>query len=436
MNLHTARAALLILFISPICAAKNWTLDEALNRALEANPDASIAQASVDRAQAIAQQADSTLYPRISANLGYSQTDNPMMSFGNILNQGTFDNTINFNDPGRTDAFSAGVYLKYPIFTGGTAAAKRRSAENISDAAVLEREVAYNNLRMETIRSYFAIIQAKLLRKSILRTLDSLEENLRNAKALENEGKILKSERLNIEVRLLSAKQALLTAEHQLALSKTRFSNLLALDGGDDADADESVFKVACFKIPEEKEGRVRPEVSALEMRVESSKNNVDAQVGLYFPMVSIIGGYQYDKGWVRSGDNGSWNAGVVMEIPIFDGMLTRGKVMEAKSLETQMRQMLRKLELDLNYQKQSALLSEKNIREQTELAKAQVAQADESLKILSARFKEGAAMSVELLRAESAAAEARIKLDILRCSKNVAAAELRRSMGLDILGK
>ena len=253
---------------------------------------------------------------------------------------------------------------------------------------------------------------------------------------MENEGKILKSERLNIEVRLLSAKQALLTAEHQLALSKTRFSNLLALDGGDDADADESVLKVACFKIPEEKEGRVRPEVSALEMRVESSKNNVDAQVGLYFPMVSIIGGYQYDKGWVRSGDNGSWNAGVVMEIPIFDGMLTRGKVMEAKSLETQMRQMLRKLELDLNYQKQSALLSEKNIREQTELAKAQVAQADESLKILSARFKEGAAMSVELLRAESAAAEARIKLDILRCSKNVAAAELRRSMGLDILGK
>lgn len=81
MNLHTARAALLILFISPICAAKNWTLDEALNRALEANSDVSIAQASVDRAQAIAQQADSTLYPRISANLGYSQTDNPMMSF-------------------------------------------------------------------------------------------------------------------------------------------------------------------------------------------------------------------------------------------------------------------------------------------------------------------------------------------------------------------
>jgi outer membrane protein TolC len=80
-----------------------WTPENAVIFALANNPDTAITRQRIAVAQASVQEANAAFYPRLDLSASYQQTNNPMYSFGNILNQGVFDDTINFNDPGTTD---------------------------------------------------------------------------------------------------------------------------------------------------------------------------------------------------------------------------------------------------------------------------------------------------------------------------------------------
>ena len=91
-------------------AAEPWTLERALDYALAHNPDARIAQQRIAVAQAGLEQANSTFWPRLQVQSGYTRTDNPMMAFGSILNQRSYSSSLNFNDvPGVDDLNAQGM---------------------------------------------------------------------------------------------------------------------------------------------------------------------------------------------------------------------------------------------------------------------------------------------------------------------------------------
>ncbi|HDK43180.1 MAG TPA: hypothetical protein ENG91_01355, partial [Desulfobacteraceae bacterium] len=80
-----------------------WTVQAAVRFALANSPDIAVTSHRIAAARAAVREAQSAFYPRIGLSTSYSRTNNPMYSFGNILNQGVFNNTINFNDPGWSD---------------------------------------------------------------------------------------------------------------------------------------------------------------------------------------------------------------------------------------------------------------------------------------------------------------------------------------------
>jgi outer membrane protein TolC len=78
--------------------AEVWTLEHAIQHALTNSPDARIAQRRIAAARAGVDQANSALWPQIQLQSSYTRTDNPMLAFGNILNQRSFSSSLNFND--------------------------------------------------------------------------------------------------------------------------------------------------------------------------------------------------------------------------------------------------------------------------------------------------------------------------------------------------
>ena len=72
--------------------------------------------------------AKSTDYPMVNVSSEYGQTNNPMYSFGNILNQGAFNNSINFNNPGRTDNLQVKAQINYRLYNGGRDQADQAAA--------------------------------------------------------------------------------------------------------------------------------------------------------------------------------------------------------------------------------------------------------------------------------------------------------------------
>ena len=67
-----------------------WSLRSALDAARAHSPDTALAAARLERARALARQADAAVQPQVTLRAGYTQSDNPMMAFGAILNQGAF----------------------------------------------------------------------------------------------------------------------------------------------------------------------------------------------------------------------------------------------------------------------------------------------------------------------------------------------------------
>ena len=80
-----------------------WTARQAVRYALTHSPDSRVATQRIEAAKAMVNQVKAGYYPQIGLSAEYAQTNNPMYSFGNILNQGLFDQSIDFNNPGRTD---------------------------------------------------------------------------------------------------------------------------------------------------------------------------------------------------------------------------------------------------------------------------------------------------------------------------------------------
>ncbi|MCG2822299.1 MAG: TolC family protein, partial [Desulfobulbaceae bacterium] len=117
-------ALLLAAFFSPAAGAATeapprpevWTVRNAVLFAVRNNPDSRMGKNRIEAAQAAIAMEKSSFSPRLDLNSRYEQTDNPMYSFGNILNQGTFTNAIDFNNPGRTDTLNMGVRLGYRFF--------------------------------------------------------------------------------------------------------------------------------------------------------------------------------------------------------------------------------------------------------------------------------------------------------------------------------
>ncbi len=70
-------------------------------------------------------------------------------SFGNILNQGAFDNSIDFNDPGRTDNLNLKAEIAYRLYNGAGIKQKLRlrKQEQIYSGQILSQFISALDLR-------------------------------------------------------------------------------------------------------------------------------------------------------------------------------------------------------------------------------------------------------------------------------------------------
>lgn len=413
---------------------KAWTLEAALSEALRNSPDARIAQERLAASKAVVELADSAVYPKLSAGAGYMQTDNPMQSFGNILNERSYSPSIDFNDPGQTDAFNTGLYLKYDLYTGGATSARREGARSMDVSSQYDRDAVYSALSEEVARAYFSIVQSREMEASVLKSQEALQESLRVARELEAAGKLLKSERLNVEVQFLNTEEALLAIRHQQEISQRRFAALLGMERFEKIEIAPQDPALAALKAPAGVDPVARPEYSALEKKAEAAGHAVHAAAAGQLPTVSLLGGYEYVRGWRLDGWGDSWTGAVVVQIPLFDGFATRARVREATAKVNEYNQQLRKLELDLRVELEKARLTYELTCKQYDLSERQLEQAQESARLIRERFAVGGTLSTELLNAESRLLAARIKHDLARNSKMLTCLQWRRALGLSLL--
>ena len=408
-------------------AAEPWTLERALDYALTHNPDARIAQQRIAAAQAGLEQANSAFWPRLQVQSSYTRTDNPMLAFGSILNQRSYSSSLNFNDVPDVDNLNARGIVTVPLYAGGRNVAGRQSAKANTEAAKQESAAVRNALGFEVSRAFHTVLKTRQFIRATEAAVNSFESNLVIASKRLDGGTLLKSDVLDIEVRLAQAREDLVRARNANTLAERALRNLLGIEEGEFTVADTAPV----VSVPNSGDFSQRPELAAARERESAAQAQVRGSKSGYQPRVSAFGSLDYDYGWVTGGDGKSYTAGVMAQWDLWDGFSTRSKAREAQANLESAREEQRKLRLALDLEVEQARLDLKAADERLAVSSKTVEQAAESASLTRNRFEQGLALSTQLIDAETALVAARVRRAEAESDQRIAVAALRKALAL-----
>jgi outer membrane protein len=186
--------------------------------------------------------------------------------------------------------------------------------------------------------------------------------------------------------------------------------------------ADRLEFTPATLSIDEgvREASERQPEIKAAVKQREAAEAEVRAAYGNYFPQVSLS--YMYDWAWTKSrawqsqadgthmpGDNAEgYSVGVVVTLPLFDGLLrenalntSKAKLERAVQAEGLVRQQIAR---DVN---QAALMLGAAAKS-VEASRKGLEQAEEEFRVVKERFESGRGIQLEILDSQVALTRAR----------------------------
>jgi outer membrane protein len=387
------------------------SLTDCLNIALQQNGTILKAKSDLEAQQGVVVQTRAVALPQVQATGQYKDTDpGAIESFpGAIVTQ-----------PHQN--WNAGVQIVQSIYEGGKMVAALKAATATKQQALAQYQTVVADTLLVIRLAYYDVLLARqeitVNEASVVLLQKELEDQQRRYEA----GTVPKLNELRAEVALANQRPALIRARNNYRIAKNNLCNLLGynlpreiwedipLDLTDKLDA--APYQVDLPAAIQQALAR-RTELIALRQTAELQRLNVvNAKAG-YKPTVQVFAGYnwynaQFTPPVELDHDIHGWNAGGQLSWAIFDGMLTRGKVTQAKALydksKTDLDDKGRQIELEVR----TAYSDFIEAREVLESQQKVQEQADEALREARARADAGTATQLDVLDAETSLTQAR----------------------------
>ncbi len=405
-----------------------WTARQAITFARQNNPDNQLAAHRILQADALLQKAAVDFYPQVELFGSYSQTNNPMYSFGNILTHGEFSPGIDFNDPGRTDNLGLGVGVQYRFYNGGQDLAHKNAAKAGVDLSTAASAAVMLNLEFEVFRAFQRIVEGGKVSQARQKAVAAISSSLAAAQARYDAGDLLKLDLLNLEVEKSQATENLIQAQHNVELAKRIFLTLLGIPGDD---LEIAANGTELPTLPVSPDPSQRPELKKLTAALRAAESQLEAAHGSRLPTVDGFARYQYDQGINPDGNGDSWLAGVNLNFKLFDGHHTAAEVAWSAAQLSALRAEQMKLELALGFEVAQAQLTLELAQQRQRVTEETVAQAVESERLAQARFRAGVLLVSDLIDSENRLTDARVRHVLASSAVQIAIADLRRTAGL-----
>jgi len=381
----------------------HFTLVQAVDYALENNPEIEQLELEYARAQTGVNKAISAFYPSISATGGYAYlTDVPVFQLDSMP-----------IPMGQNENYSLQVSLQQVLFAWG----KIYNAYKISD---LGKEIAElklvrkkQELRCAVSDAFYGLL---VLEDMVQVSQKSLAQLKRHAQAVEERykaGLVSQFDLLRARVQVSNLKPRVIKAEHGLNLAREGFKMLLGMDLTTDftisgelkmVDEDfvlEELIDEALLNRIELKNLMKVKEIARLSEAIMRRSN-----------LPVIVAGATYERKKPFSFTSGEWGSNVIFNIgfqfPIFTGfknfyqqrdaaLQLREAELALENLKKAIRLEVKKAHLNFIAAKEALLTAEKN-----------VSQAEKAFEIIEKRYKNGLATNLEYMDAQLAAMQAR----------------------------
>jgi outer membrane protein len=413
-----------------------FTLDQAVLTALQRNADIQKARQDIERTKGLYIQMRAEILPKIEATTEVQNTDPHLGSISSSSGGGL---------SGVPTQYSLSLRATQVVFTGG------RVISNIRSAA-FQRDTSYYGFRnvidqvISTVKQQFYQV---LLNRELINVQESsvnlLKSQLQDQQNRFEAGTVPRFNVLQAQVALSNQYPLLIAAQNQYRISLLQLAKTLGLDfdpmraGQPPLEAVGALeFHPRHIPLPMaiELAKERRPFLKQQKAIVLSNAAQVNVARAGYFPQFSVSAGEDFrsspiseNVNAVRSGyvfgGTGSW--------AIWDWGATYGSVKQARAILEQSKITLddanRQVELEVQQQ-------DSNLRQSAELVKAteeSVGQAQEALRLASARLSAGAGTQLEVLDSRVQVTQAESNRVQALYNYNVALAEFDRVTATEV---
>ncbi|HXT12366.1 MAG TPA: TolC family protein [Candidatus Angelobacter sp.] len=404
---------------------------DALNLTIQQNSTLQKARADLEASRGLVIQTRAVALPSVQATGNFQREAQSLVNFP-------------FGQVPR-DSWNTGIRLVQTIYQGGRTISAFRAARLEKEQAMLQYETAVQDALLATRVAYYDVLVAEQQITVNEASVNLLNSELQDQQRRYDAGTVPKFNVLQAEVAMANARPPLINARNQYRIAKNNLCNLLGynlprnvwedipLHLTDKLDA--APYEVQLPAAIEQALER-RTELQGLRKTEGLQRENViNARAG-YKPTVQAFVGYQFENnGFTNALDSelDGWVLGGQLTWNIFDGLLTHGKVIQAKAqlehAKADVEDRARQIELEVRTDYSSFIEAREVLESQQKVQE----EAEEALRLAKARTEAGTGTQLDVLNAETSLTQARTTQVQALHDYDVARARLERAIGQDL---
>ena len=402
------------------------TLFDAIKRALEHNLGVLNAEESVGRTQGARWNALGDLLPNVGGRVGETRQTINLAAYGFPVAAGGSPLVGPFN------VFDARVSVSQSVF----------DLRAINAAKAASHQVAAAKLNVRSARDLVVLVAGDLYLEALAAQarVDSAQAQVQTAQTVFDQARTLKEsgivagvEVLRAEVQLGTEQVRLTGAKNTLELAKLQLARAIGLPPGQSFTMDPTVPDLPGTELTLdealERAYRTRPDYLAAIERLRAAEADRQAAVGEWLPSVRVNA--DYGKIGNTVGDAmGTYALSAGVNVPIFNGGRTKGRVMQADADLKMRRSEVEDLKSGIDYSVRSTFLELQATSEQLKVATRSRELAAQQLTQARDRFAAGVASNIEVVQAQEAVAASNEQYISAFYANNIAKALLARDLG------
>jgi outer membrane protein len=420
------------------------SLEEAISAGIEASPALHASRMRLESSTARAQEVAAARLPSLKLGAGYTRLSE-VPPFAVTIPGAPEPFVVSEN---YFNAWNLRLSVQQPLFTGFRLLAGTESARMLERSAGQDLAKDRSELSFSIKTAYWGLARAREFAAVVEESIGQVREHLKDVQAFFDQGLLTKNEVLRTELQLANAELLAIDARNAVEVARTSLCTLLGLPLGTDfeltttaesqasraADADPAGDAAAAQTLLETALA-ARPEIRSAEFRIKASEAGLKAARSGWYPQIFLAGNYYYlrpNARYMPAQDrfHGTWDVALSISFDVWNWGQTKNQAVQAKSQLARARDARKLLEDAAVLEVTQSRLAVAQARDKLRVAGQAVGQAEENLRIVRERFRQGVALNSEVIDAElllfqAKAARTQAAIDIV-----LAQARLEKALG------
>ncbi len=367
-------------------------------------PKLKVAHSGVDIALAKKMQAQAGFWPTLDLSAGYKISDDPVNVFGMLLRQERAT-TADFqpprvNSPGPHQDLSAGVHIELPLFDAMQTIGRTRSAREMVKASQADESFTKMEALLMAQDAYLNALTLEKLSAVIDAVQKNSGEDLQTAKDLKDRGMILGADYYSARVMFGDFTRM----KNEITRQRKAMTTLMNILMGESMDRVWTLPGVIDgFEFPLQDQQKlvqtafvIRPDVLALNARIQASDSELSREKSSSLPRVSAFGDVANSREGLGDSGGNNYTVGVMANMPLFDPSRD-GRIREAKARKDQLEYNVQLLKDSIRQDITGEFARNVTIRDNMAVLKGMAEDAEQAVSLMGPLYNEGRKSIVDL---------------------------------------